>query len=122
MTTPDDTVAGKSPSQRTTVGAKARCAESLAWKSNSRVGETLVLLMIPGLLLLDLANGLIGAGKGIAGSLVTPGDLGRGVLLIVGLASVLTIRGRYLRDLQRWLLALSCLGLIGPASALFGPD
>lgn len=120
MTTPDDTVAGKSPSQRTTVGAKARCAESLAWKSNSRVGETLVLLMIPGLLLLDLANGLIGAGKGIAGSLVTPGDLGRGVLLIVGLASVLTIRGRYLRDLQRWLLALSCLGLIGPASALFG--
>ena len=89
-----------------------------ASKSDSRVGEVIVFLMVPGLLLLDLGNGVLGVGNGIAGSLFTPGDLGRGVVLTAGLATILTIRSRYLGEIERWLFVLLCLGLIGPFSAL----
>lgn len=122
MSTPDaDTFGGMSLPQTAEAGTTLRRrADFPEWKSNSRAGETLVLLMIPGVLLLDLGNGFLGQANGIAGSLFTPGDLGRGVLLIIGMVVVLTTHSRCLRDLQRWVLLLLCLGLIGPVSALVG--
>jgi O-antigen ligase like membrane protein len=86
--------------------------------ARSRVGPILVLLTVPGFLLLDLGNGFLGEGKGIIGSSITPGDLGRGVLLVAGLTIMLLTRRRCFRNVNQWFLILVCLGLLGPLSTL----
>ncbi len=96
---------------RSTVGRLSAGSLSLP------IGATLLALTVPGLLVLDLANGLLGEGQGIPALPVTPGELGRTVLLFAGAVTLLQLRGPFFLPLQRWVVALLGLGLLGPLTA-----
>ncbi len=80
-------------------------------------GRALLFLLVPGIVVLDLANGLLGPGVGPGGLPITPGEMGRSLLLVASLLVLITLRGPYFRPLQRFFVLAVALGLLGPLHA-----
>lgn len=80
-----------------------------------RTGFVLILLLLPGLLLVDIANGALGGGQPLPGLPVTPGEAVRGLLFVLALAVLYRRRGVLYDTLRRAFTALLVLVLLGPA-------
>lgn len=83
-------------------------------RRSASLGNLLIVATIPGLLAVDLANGLISQSVP-----VSPGDAARGLLVLASGLMLLGGRGGTLARLRGWFLALLAVGLVGPALSAF---
>lgn len=77
-----------------------------------RPGRLILLALIPGMLLVDMANGVLGGALAVSG-LPSPAEAARGAILLY--AALMLLRGWHpgVRRLQRWVLLLAALGSTG---------
>lgn len=82
-----------------------------------RFGRLVAIALLPGLLLVDLANGLVGEGAGVGGLPFSPGEAVRSLVVAGGVFLLATVRTIPIPAMRRWTVAL---GLLLGLSSLYG--
>lgn len=77
-----------------------------------RAGYAYLVVLVPGLLVVDLLNGALGEGQPVPYVGLSPGELVRGVLLIYGLTVCLRRSGTLYQSARLWAVGLTALGLV----------
>ncbi len=75
-------------------------------------GRFLLLMLVPGLLLVDMVNGMVGGSRALVG-VPSPSELARGAVLLWALLVMIRVVHPGLRRLQLWVVALGLSGAIG---------
>ena len=83
-----------------------------------RPGMLILYALVPGMLLIDMVNGVTG-GATAANSALSPAEIARGGVLLACLLTLSRVRHPGLRRLQGWVLALGFLGSLGLLYAFF---
>ncbi len=84
-----------------------------------RTGRLLLLALIPGLLFIDMVNGITGGAQSVAG-LPSPAEVVRGGITLWGFALLVGVINPALRRLQLWILAIGLLGAVALAVGFAG--
>lgn len=91
---------------------------TLPWGRGVRAGRVALLVMVPGVLLIDMINGVLGGAAALRG-IPSPAEAVRGAILLYGLITLARAIHPGLGRLQGWVVVLAVLGSLGLLRAFF---